>query len=614
MFKDIRLHGSLKNRIEYYAIAAGVDAHKRYFFNVDQSNDNGLRFFSASNEFIIGANGITHRGNGGSFCEYMFGVDQPLTDMAKGDVINRLVMYGTHVDQKTNTLKFSDRTDGSLTYDKIFFDGNAVANYFFFIHKESFGSSIKDQQELILRRLGKSLKRSVSIGNGDDNRIISDIIANFAEEGVQLFLFKLINTRHEEYRDAFRTLYFGNKRIADEEFTRLTDLANRNDIDRYQQERMRIDVMYKHHDNRRIVDEYRNILCSCNLRGEINRLENARLTRLKTLSVRNKIPGALFYTLDELLRKDRKLVELEESDYISETRQILEGLFFGERQIESKVDREDMLKLLNAKKKATEHRNHSFEEILLDASKACDENIRDGADISLLDEFSYIITYLDRHDTTSQIINQLAFMENVRISEEMLRSIQGNKSEFDALKPGLFNTLFIDGVLENKYLGNYGRKKLIALVKGMEEIDAGIARSEEVLDQMRAIDREEQLYLLLLRHVRERIRNFYSKFSTKSDQQTLKQEVTEELISKKLIKGEIGTELFNETVLTIQKEAIYLHNLLPQIILEKDIVLREDFLDNSGLDRFYVEELELEYFELNGLPLEELYQIRKGLN
>jgi uncharacterized protein (TIGR04442 family) len=614
MFKDIRLHGALGNRIEYYAIAAGIDAHKRYFFNVDQNNGDELRFFSASNEFIIGPNGITHRGNGGSFCEYMFGVDQPLTDMAKGDVINRLVMYGTHIDQKSGTLRFSDRTDGMLTYDKIFFDGNAVANYFFFVQKENFGSSIKDQQEVILRRLGKSLKRSIAIGNGDDNRIISDIIANFAEAGIQLFLFKLINTRHEEYRDAFRDLYFTNKRIADEEFARLTELAARNDIDRYQQERMRIDVMYKHPDNRRIVDEYRNILCSCNLKGEINRLENARLTRLKTLSVRNKIPGALFYTLDELLRKDRKLVEMEESDYISETRQILEGLFFGEHQIESRVDRDDMLKLLNAKKKATENRNHSFEEILLDASKACDENIRDGADISLLDEFSYIITYLDRYDTTSQIINQLAFMENVRISEEMLRSIQGNKSEFDTLKPNLFNNLFIDGVLENKYLGNYGRKKLVTLVRGMEEIDTGSMNSGEVLDQMRAIDREEQLYLLLLRHVRERIRNFYSKFSTKAEQQMLKQEVTEELLSKKLIKGDIGDELFNETVLTIQKEAIYLHNLLPQIILEKDIVLREDFLDNSGLDRFYVEELEMEYFELNGLPMEELYQIRKGLN
>jgi hypothetical protein len=33
------------------------------------------------------------------------------------------------------------------------------------------------------------------------------------------------------------------------------------------------------------------------------------------------------------------------------------------------------------------------------------------------------------------IINQLAFMENVRISEEMLRSLLGNKTEFDLL-PG----------------------------------------------------------------------------------------------------------------------------------------------------------------------------------
>ena len=59
---------------------------------------------------------------------------------------------------------------------------------------------------------------------------------------------------------------------------------------------------------------------------------------------------------------------------------------------------------------------------------------------------------------------------------------------------------------------------------------------------------------------------------------------------------------------------MYIHNLLPQIIAEKNSSLREDFLENSGLDRFYVEELEREFFELNGLNLEELYQIRKGLN
>jgi uncharacterized protein (TIGR04442 family) len=614
MYKDIRLHGSLENEIEYYAIAAGVDAHKRYFFNLDQSNDAELRFFSTNNEFVINQQGIKHRGNGGSFCEYMFGVDQPLTDMAKGDVINRLVLYGTHYDQKAGVLRFSDRTDGTLTYDKIFFDGNAVTNYFFFLHSDSLNEAVKKQQELILRRLGKILKRSIAIGNGDDNKIIAEINSSAALEDLQLFLFKLTNTRHELYRNAFQTLYFRAKRIADDDFAQLAELAQLNHIDRYQQERIRIDVMYRHPDNRRIVDEYRNILCTCNLRGEINSLDNARLTRLKTLSVRNKIPGALFYTLDELLRKDRKLVEISESDYISETRQILEGLFFGERQIESHVDRDDMLKLLHAKKESSEHRNHTFEELLLDASKACDENIRDGADISLLEEFSYIITYLDRYDTTSQVINQLAFMENIRISEDMLRSILGNKKEFDALQHNLFTTLFIEGVLENKYLGNYGRRKLNTLVRGLEEIEAGGVKSPEVIEQLKAIDREEQIFLILLQHVRERIRNFYSKFTTKADQQILKRELTDELLSKKLIKGEINNELFSETILTIQKEAIYLHNLLPQIIAEKSISLREDFLDNSGLDRFYVEELELEYFELNDLPLDDLYQIRKGLN
>jgi uncharacterized protein (TIGR04442 family) len=53
---------------------------------------------------------------------------------------------------------------------------------------------------------------------------------------------------------------------------------------------------------------------------------------------------------------------------------------------------------------------------------------------------------------------------------------------------------------------------------------------------------------------------------------------------------------------------------LPQIIAERNIGLREDFLDNSGLDRFYVEELERNYYEKNGLDIAELYQIRKGLS
>jgi uncharacterized protein (TIGR04442 family) len=307
-----------------------------------------LRFFSPGNEFVITPDGIHHSGNGGSFCEFMFGVDQPLSDLAKGDVINRLVMYGARLDNATGNLRFSEQTAGSLSFEKIFFDGNAVCNYFFFVNSDRIQGSMPRQQEEIVKHLGKIIKRSSAVGIERESEIIAEIFPLLDDEKAQLFLFKLVNRRHLEYRELFKSFYFTNKKISDDDFGVLSTLARKHDIDRYQQERIRIDIMYKHPDNKRIVDEYKNILIACNRKGEINKLENARLTRLKTLSVRNKIPGALFYTLDEMLKKDKKMVDLEEHEYISETRQILEGLFLSERQIESTIDRDDMLKLLFA--------------------------------------------------------------------------------------------------------------------------------------------------------------------------------------------------------------------------------------------------------------------------
>jgi uncharacterized protein (TIGR04442 family) len=304
----------------------------------------------------------------------------------------------------------------------------------------------------------------------------------------------------------------------------------------------------------------------------------------------------------------------EESDYIAETRQILEGLFLSTSHIESSIDREDMLKLLQAKKLAAENRDHTFEEILLETSKACDEKIRDGADISLLEGFSYIVTYFDRYDSAASLINQLAFMENVRVTEEMLRSILGNKGEFDQLWPGLFEELFIAGVLENRYVGGYGRKKVKALKEGLGLMEEKRMTTADLMKRLMEINAEERLFVVTLKLARERIRNFYSRYSTRAEQESLKREITEELRHHKEIGREMPPGLFDEVIMAIKKEAIYIQNLLPTIIAEKNIPMREDFLENSGLDRFYVEELEREYFALNGLNVEELYEIRKGFN
>ena len=424
----------------------------------------------------------------------------------------------------------------------------------------------------------------------------------------------MINRHHREYRDLFRSFYFKNKKISDTDFGRLVNLATTYKIDRYQQERIRIDAMYRSPANKRIVDEYRNILLACNAKGEISTLDNARLTRLKTLSVRNKIPGALFYTLDEMLKKGRKLKNFQERDYVAETREVLEGIFFREIEIESRIDRTDMLKLIKAKKKAMENRDHSFDQLMLDASKECDEKIRDGTDASLLDGFSYVITYLDRFDSVSNLINQLAFMENVKINEEMLRGLLEHKAAFDNLHADSFHELFIRELFSNAYLGTFGRRKVKTLMDGLNSIEARRSSIEELYLKLTEIDQEERIAIVLLEHVRDRVRNFYSKFTTKADQDALRREVTEELKTKKRTGTDIPDRLFNETIFTIKKEAMYLHSLLPQIITERNVGLREDFLENSGLDRFYVEELEREYYEKNGLNIEELYQIRKGLS
>jgi uncharacterized protein (TIGR04442 family) len=608
MHQEVRLHGHVDGTLEYFATAAARDAYRGCFY---EPSGHGLRFFSPGNEFVLGRTGVSHRGNGGSFCEYMFGVDQPLADLAKGDVRNRLVLYGTTYG-KDGALQFADQTDGKQDYERIFFEGNAVCNYFFFL-TGSVAGSLREQQEGILRLLGRLLKRSPMVGDGDDADLVDELFGLLGHKSA-LYLVKLVHKKHKAYHDAFRDLYLAHKTIPDAEFERLQRLAAELAIDRYQQERIRIDVMYKHPDNRRVVDEYKSILIDCHRRGSVSKVETARLTRLKTLAVRQKIPSALFYTLDEMLRHD-KLVDAQEQDYLAETRQILEGIFLHERQIDASVDQEDLLRLLFAKQRAAENReHHSFEQILLETGKVCDEKIRDGADLSLLERFSAIVTYFDRYDNTSTHINQLAFMENVRLSEEMIRSLLGNRKAFNGLQPGLFDRLFFTGILANKYLGSFGRKKIACLREGLGGIEEGRLTVQELLRRLLEISRREALYTLLLGHVKERIRNFYSRYSTRAEQEALRAEVAEELCHKGLLEGDIPVDLFCDVVVNIKKEAVYLHNLLPRIAASRDSALREDFLDNSGLDRFYVEELEREYFELNGLDLDSLYQIRKGLN
>src|SRR5665647_2932579 len=197
MLQEIRLHGQINASVEYFSTGSARDIYRSYFYEVHDGKQ--LRFFSPGNELRIDSDGVSYNGNGGTFCEYMFGVDMPLADLAKEEVRNRLVLYGTTYNESDRTLRFTNQTKGRMTFERLFFDGNAVCNYLFFI-SGSFPGPVHKQQEEILRLLGKLLKRSEYVGETDDSPLIQEIFSLLGLRS-SLYLIRLINKKHKEYHD-----------------------------------------------------------------------------------------------------------------------------------------------------------------------------------------------------------------------------------------------------------------------------------------------------------------------------------------------------------------------------------------------------------------------------
>jgi uncharacterized protein (TIGR04442 family) len=87
-------------------------------------------------------------------------------------------------------------------------------------------------------------------------------------------------------------------------------------------------------------------------------------------------------------------------------------------------------------------------------------------------------------------------------------------------------------------------------------------------------------------------------------------EATETELAEEGLRGGLN-EIFEEVFLDLKKEAFYLSKLLPLIVRDLNVQLREDFISNSGLDRFYIENLEKDYFEENSIDLSRLNLIRE---
>ena len=609
MIRAIVHHGFLGEAIEYFAVVVGPDVDKRFFFEqISAARGDVVRYFGGNSEIVLNPEGVRFRGNGGIFGEYMFGGHLPVGDLLNEQVVNRLALFGTSIDPKSHELRFTDNTGGFETWENLFLQGNAVANYFFFVDDRKRYKDLGDRQEATLKTAGKLLKRSRRVGAGNFLALAHELLEALNEPESTLVVLRVVHRANQRLADACQHAYATTQSLAEvpsEDF---------GPIEPYQRERIQIDVIYRHPDNQQLIDEYKRILASCS-GTTIDSSARARLMRLRTLSLRNEVPLSIFDTLEEIvLQEPRAVVRKEdEPDYIQSTREILGGFLLG-RNITRKLSSLDLVQLMENKQRAAANRDQTFEEVLLETGRLIDEIGREEEDFERLESFGELVTLFDRIDHTTTLINKLAFMDDVELTQEQVRSLLGNMQVFEKLRRGLFEQLFINPVVNNEYALAYGKKKLYALTLGMISIENNEESIAGVVDSITTLNRHERAYFAAYNLARRRMANFYLELNTAEGRDTFRREIRAEIAHdpEQRELNEVMTEgLLEEVITKIRLEAFYINQLLPRIVDEQDSRLRNDFLSNSGLDRFQIEELESEYFEMRAFPPQLLDAIQR---
>ncbi len=594
MIKDLRIHGQVSSDKEFFATLCGEGLDGRYFHeSLEADGEQVHRFFLGGSQFLLGSRTFSHSGNGGSFCPYMFGVDEPIEDLVKPEVINRLVVFGARHEEDAS-IHFSEQTSAADDYKQIFLRGHAVFNYFFFVqfHEKD---SLKKQQKEILRTLGRSLKRFPLNLDADDSSIVEELKERWSDLASTFFLLKLVNRSHLKFYRKLEEVYSTSQAFGDEENALLDELAARLNIDPYSQERMKIDVMYRYPGNRQVVEEYRSVLVDIRGRDKILFEDRARISRLRTLALRKGIPVNLLNSLDEKLLGDRKVIAADEPAYLVEVRAVLETLLLKSRKAGSHLENEDLIKLLKSKLTALENRDSAFDRILIEVGKECDERSLETGDVTPLEEFGNIVTFFDRFDNIYHVVNRLGFHEEEKLPEDKLRSLMTNKKVFDNVQENFFHDLFIAPVLKNLYLPQYGRKKVEILFADISAIETGDKSLQDVMISMESLVREEREYRIVKTAMDRWLKKFGRSLKGVEEESSFLADVRKMLVSRGLVRADVPESFFRETLEDLKMERIYFGSVLPNALKARDAVIRREFIDTSGIDMMRIEELEREF-------------------
>lgn len=589
MIKDIRLHGRHSREIEFFANLAGEKPLSSHFYEIEKDK---ISFFLAGNYITLTKDNVIFSGTGGVVSEYMFGSPLPLQDLTHKEILNRLLLFGTKQGEKG--LEFSSNLHGEITYKELFLEGNAISNTFFLI-KVNWPYSLRKTQEIILRLLGKLLKRNSYVGQENDDALSESILKELSDPDALLLLVRLKHKTNSHFYKFVQRYYYKKKLWSEEDETFVMKFADEINVEEYQRRRIIIDILYKSQENIAIVEEYKDIL-SFATNSLLNANQIARLNSLRNLAMRHNLPLVLFDTLDNLIPKSVDHLHREkESAYLKEMRSILEGLFLESAKPREVIGKEELSKLIKIKYYAHVNRDNGFEHILLDTGRILDEKAAETEDFEALELFTEIVTYFDRLDNAMNVVNHLAFLEEAEIGEEKIRSLLGNKKLLDEIDPKIFQELIIEPIFANPYSLRFGKKKVGFLVSLLKKIEKNEMNIIQAAFQINAITNAERAHNFILEKLKEIFSRFYFDLNRQSHISLLKKEISG------LIKKNFGEDYrtpegaFESAIEQFISENEYITTIFPKVLEEKDESLREKFIREKNIDLSRIEEIEKEY-------------------
>lgn len=265
----------------------------------------------------------------------------------------------------------------------------------------------------------------------------------------------------------------------------------------------------------------------------------------------------------------------------------------------STADGDDMsddiiLSILLARNASVEQNDQRFEQFILAVGKYCDERCNEASNAwkTVRRNFLRLVGILQRLDEASKSINKLVFFARGIPDIVTLDMLSATWNELNAIKPGLNRKLLIDDLLTSDLPGRMGHKRLTHLLEGLECLSQGVGTVLDIHQRLGRVEREEQTLVKVVSTIQDAIGNRYGWLAGDCERDTIKRIVSIELRHQRFLDGDIPDNLFDVGLRLAKNSLMYMNTLLPIIVSQSDVGLREEFIRDSGLDRLLVEELE----------------------